>query len=96
MIQTLPGPTSSSFSKSTLRSTICSIPSTEQGDGPTYLVNQEKIIGCIYYYVLHTGDVSFLEEQINGKSILDWVFHYATFGDDLSKPAVLVDYGEGR
>jgi hypothetical protein len=64
------------------------------GGGPTYLVNQEKIIGCIYYYVLHTGDVSFLEDQINGKSILDWVFHYATFGDDLSKPAVLVDYGK--
>ncbi|PYV09343.1 MAG: hypothetical protein DMG07_23465 [Acidobacteria bacterium] len=65
-----------------------------EGYGPTYLVNQEKIIGCIYHYVLHTGDVSFLREQINGKSILDWVFHYATFGDDLSKPAVLIDYGK--
>jgi len=65
-----------------------------QGDGPTYLVNQEKIIGCIYYYVLHSGDVKFLEESINGKSILDWVFHHATHGDDLSKAAVLVDYGE--
>src|SRR5439155_20526100 len=65
-----------------------------QGDGPTYLVNQEKIIGCVYYYVLHTGDVKFLEESINGKSILEWVFHQATYGDDLGKPAVLVDYGE--
>lgn len=65
-----------------------------QGDGPTYLVNQEKIIGCIYYYVLHTGDVPFLEEQINGRSILEWVFHYALLGDDLSKPALLIDYGE--
>ena len=65
-----------------------------QGDGPTYLVNQEKIIGCIYYYVVHSGDVQFLEEQINGKSVLDWVFYHATFGDDLRKPAILIDYGE--
>jgi hypothetical protein len=65
-----------------------------QGDGPTYLVNQEKIIGCIYYYVLHTGDVKFLEESVNGKSVLEWVIHQATYGDDLTKPAVLVDYGE--
>ena len=26
----------------------------DEGDGPR-IVNQEKIIGCIYYYVLHTG-----------------------------------------
>jgi hypothetical protein len=65
-----------------------------QGGGPTYLVNQEKIIACIYYYVLHTGDVRFLDEQIDGKSVLEWVFFHALFGDDLSQPAILVDYGE--
>jgi hypothetical protein len=62
--------------------------------GGWYAANHEKIIGCIYYYVLHSGDVQFLAEEVNGKSVLDWAFHYATFGDDLSKPAVLVDYGK--
>jgi hypothetical protein len=65
-----------------------------EGAGPTYLVNQETIIGCIYYYVMHTGDVQFLQEQINGKSVLDWVIYHASFGDDLSKPAWLIDYGK--
>jgi len=65
-----------------------------QGYGGPYLVNEEMIVALIYYYVLHTGDVRFLEEQVNGRSILDWVFYHATFGDDLSKPAHLVDYGE--
>lgn len=65
-----------------------------QAYGGPYIVNQEKIIALIYYYVLHTGDLHFLEEQINGRSILDWVLYHATFGDDLSKPAILIDYGE--
>jgi len=65
-----------------------------QGDGPTYLVNQEKIIGCIYYYVLHTGDVGFLEESLNGKSVLDWAVFHASHGDDLNKAVILSDYGE--
>jgi hypothetical protein len=69
-------------------------PVNGEGDGGPYIVNQEKIIACIYYYVLHTDDTGFLDEQVNGRSILDWAFFYATFGDDLSKPAVLVDYGK--
>jgi hypothetical protein len=69
-------------------------PVNGQGDGGPYIVNQEKIIACIYYYVVHTGDVRFLEEEVDGRSILDWAFFHATFGDDLSKPAVLADYGK--
>ncbi|HEY7302986.1 MAG TPA: hypothetical protein VH601_02640 [Bryobacteraceae bacterium] len=69
-------------------------PVNGEGEGGTYIVNQEKIIACVYYYVLHTGDVRFLDEQVNGRSILDWTIFHATFGDDLSKPATLVDYGE--
>jgi hypothetical protein len=65
-----------------------------QGYGSTYIVNREIIIGLIYYYVLHTGDVRFLEEQTSGRSILDWALYYATYGDDLSQPASLIDYGE--
>ena len=62
--------------------------------GPWYPVNQEKIILLIYHYVQVTGDVGFLRETVNGKSILDWVLFNTTFRDDLSKPAVLVDYGD--
>jgi hypothetical protein len=64
--------------------------------GPWYPVNQEKIILSVYHYVLHTGDVNFLREVIGGKSILDWVVYQATFGDDFSKSAVLLDYGNGN
>ena len=64
--------------------------------GPWYYVNQEKIIFLIYYYVLSTGDVDFLKEEVNGKTIIDWVVYQATYGDDFDKPAVLIDYGKGN
>lgn len=64
--------------------------------GPWYPVNQEKIILSVYHYVLHTGDVDFLREVVSGKSILEWAVYHATFGDDFSKSAVLLDYGNGN
>jgi hypothetical protein len=67
-----------------------------QAFGPWYPVNQEKIILLIYHYVQLTGDVGFLRETVNGKSVLEWVLFNATYRDDLSKPAVLVDYGTGN
>jgi len=67
-----------------------------KGFGPWYPINQEKIILLIYYYVLHTGDIQFLNEEVNGKSILDWAIYQATYKDDFNKPAVLVDYGKGN
>jgi hypothetical protein len=71
-------------------------PMNGEAGGPWYPVNQEKIILLIYHYVQATGDVSFLRETVNGKSVLDWVLLNACFRDDLSKPAVLVDYGTGN
>jgi len=35
-----------------------------------------------------------LNEVINGKSILEWAIFNATYRDDMSRPAVLVDYGK--
>lgn len=64
--------------------------------GPWYPVNQEKIIGSIYYYVTLTGDAAFLNEEVAGKTILDWVVFHSTVGDDLSRPVALVDYGPGN
>ena len=71
-------------------------PMTGRALGPFYPVNQEKIIFLVYYYVLHTGDVQFLEETVRGKTVLDWIIFHAMFGDDLSKPVALIDYGDGN
>lgn len=61
--------------------------------GPWYPVNQEKIVGLIYYYVRHTGDVEFLQTVVHGKSILEHAVANALFGDDLTKAVQLIDYG---
>jgi len=69
------------------------MPITGEASGPWYMVNQEKIIGLVYYYVLLTGDTSFLDETVDGKSIRDHMVLHAMFGDDASKPIALIDYG---
>ncbi|MEI6578353.1 MAG: hypothetical protein WCN92_02685 [Eubacteriales bacterium] len=61
--------------------------------GPWYPVNQEKIIGLIYYYILLTGDAAFLNENVNGKTVLDWAVYHAAFWDKESSEAELYDYG---
>jgi len=68
-------------------------PMTGQADGPWYMVNQEKIIGLTYYYVLLTGDTMFLEDSVDGKNVREHMVIQAMFGDDAAKPPVLVDYG---
>lgn len=61
--------------------------------GPWYMVNQEKILGLIYYYVKNTGETAFLNEVVDGKTILDHVIANALVLDDPSKPVALIDYG---
>lgn len=68
-------------------------PLTGQAEGTWYMVNQEKIIGLVYYYVLLTGDTAFLDDTVDGKSVRDHMLAHALFGDDLSKPIGLIDYG---
>ena len=69
-------------------------PMTGDAKGPWYPVNQDKIIELIYFYVLHTGDVGFLNEKVNDTSVLQHVINNAMFGDDgPDKPVTLVDYG---
>ena len=72
------------------------LPITGEGFGPWYMVNQEKITGLVYYYVTVTGDTAFLNEQLNGRSILDHMIEHAMHGDDASKPVALMDYGESN
>src|SRR5690606_6178846 len=69
-------------------------PMTGEGAGSWYQVNQDKIIELIYYYVVHTGDVGFLDEVVDGLSVYDHIMKNALFGDDLKKDVVLVDYGD--
>lgn len=68
-------------------------PMTGEGAGSWYQVNQDKIIELIYYYVLHSGDIAFLQEKVEGKTVLEHAMDNALFGDDLKKPVRLVDYG---
>ena len=72
------------------------LPITGEGIGSWYHINQEKIIFHIYHYVCHTGDVGFLHELVAGKPVIDHVLSQALVGDDLSKDAVLIDYGDGN
>jgi hypothetical protein len=68
-------------------------PTTGTAFGPWYPVNQEKIVGLIYYYVKHTGDTDFLKEAVDGKTILEHAVANALYGDDLAQPVRLIDYG---
>ncbi|HPO14920.1 MAG TPA: hypothetical protein PLI09_15870 [Candidatus Hydrogenedentes bacterium] len=72
------------------------IPTTGEAFGPWYMVNQEKILGSIYYYVKNTGDTAFLNETVNDKTVLDWVLQNAMYGDDPAKPVQLIDYGSSN
>ena len=68
-------------------------PVTGKAFGPWYLVNQEKIIGLIYYYVKNTGDWRFSTASSSGKTVLEHVIANAMYGDDPAKPVALIDYG---
>lgn len=68
-------------------------PVTGVAVGPWYPVNQEKIIGLIYYYVRNTGDMAFLGQRVDGRTVLEHVIAQATYGDDPSGAIGLMDYG---
>lgn len=68
-------------------------PTTGKAWGPWYMINQEKIIGLIYYHVKNTGDVAFLNDVVNGKTVLEHAFVNAMYGDDPTKPVAMIDYG---
>lgn len=61
--------------------------------GPWYPVNQEKIIGLIYFYVLISGDTAFLDEVVDGKTIAEHAVLHALVKDDLTRSAAMIDYG---
>ena len=50
------------------------------------------MVGLIYHHVLLTGDAAFLNDRVNGRSILDWAIYQAEYGDDPGTPAGLMNY----
>jgi hypothetical protein len=81
------------FLKTDLTAHFAFNPMTGAAFGPWYPVNQEKIIGLVYYYVKNTGDLAFLDERVEDKSVLEWILLNAMYGDDPAKPVDLIDYG---
>lgn len=66
------------------------------GNGPYYPINQEKVIFLAYYYVMQTGDVSMLTEDLNGQPVIARLVREALVLDDLSVRAKLADYGDSN
>ncbi len=70
-------------------------PITGEGNGSWYPVNQNLIIDLTYNYIKNTGDNGFLNEKVNGETILDHMIKNAINLEDTTKPVKLVDYGSG-
>ena len=62
--------------------------------GPYYPINQEKMIFLIRAYVLETGDVGFLRDEVGGRSVIEHVVAMALAHDALDRDAVIADYGK--
>ncbi|MBP5639493.1 MAG: hypothetical protein J6X55_08445 [Victivallales bacterium] len=64
--------------------------------GAYYPINHEKVIFLTHAYVMDTRDTTFLHQTLQGKRIIDHIIDQAMVWDDLSKPAILVNYGDGN
>ena len=82
------------FLKLDLTKCFAFAPSDGSPQGPYYPINQEKILFCIDAYVRETGDIAYLREVLGGKTMVEWAVQMALTHDDLSKDAVLADYGK--
>ena len=71
-------------------------PCSGKSFGPYYPVNQEKVLLLSLAYVEETGDVGFLRELVDKETVLAKLTAAALAHDDLSRSAVLVDYGNGN
>ncbi|NLG14148.1 MAG: hypothetical protein GX561_08090 [Lentisphaerae bacterium] len=76
------------FLKLDLGNCYAFFPEDGSPNGPCYPVNQEKVIFLAHAYVMNTGDVSFLHEQLNGKIIIQHLIDQAMMHDDLNQEAI--------
>jgi hypothetical protein len=67
-------------------------PATGRPFGSWYAVNPEKLVEMVRHYVVLTGDVSLLREDVRGRSVLAHCRDAAHFGEDPDAPPSLVDY----
>ena len=68
-------------------------PITGEGNGSWYPVNQNLIIDLTYNYIKNTGDSGFLNEKVDGETILEHMIKNAVYLEDTAKPVKLDDYG---
>lgn len=68
-------------------------PITGEGNGSWYPINQNLIIDLTYNYIKNTGDSGFLNEKVNGETILEHMIKNAVYLEDTTKPVALDDYG---
>jgi hypothetical protein len=68
---------------------------TGEGAGPWYAANDWSIFRCIEAYLSMTGDISFLGQVSNGKTILQHLDEIATYYEKrpLTKDCLLANYG---
>ncbi|MDR2705830.1 MAG: hypothetical protein LBC02_08645 [Planctomycetaceae bacterium] len=72
------------------------LPVTGKAFGPWYMINQEKIIGHVYFYVKLTGDVDFLSQKVHGRTVMNHMLEQALALDNPKKPVELIDYGSSN
>lgn len=82
------------YLKNDLTTSYALNPVTAGKVGPWYQVNQEKIICMVYYHVLFTGEKEFLQSMVEGKTVLEWMKHYAYACDNGEDGNSLFDYGK--
>ena len=68
---------------------------SKKGAGPWYAANDWSIFRCIEAYLGVTGDNDFLNQQINGKTLLQHLEGIATYFESrpLTSKTMLADYG---
>ena len=65
-----------------------------QGGEKWYAANDWSAFRTLDAYISVTGDVGFLKEVINGKTVLEHLVSIATAYRDLTRGQILADYGE--
>ncbi|HEV2478943.1 MAG TPA: hypothetical protein VGS79_04740 [Puia sp.] len=68
-------------------------PISGEGNGSWYPINQNLIIDLTYNYIKNTGDSAFLNEKVDGETILEHMIRNAVYLEDTTKAVALDDYG---
>lgn len=64
--------------------------------GVSYSYDYYSMALLTYDYIVLSGDVGLLDEIIRGKSYIDALYAFVFAREDMSRPPVLIDYGENQ